>query len=239
MVSSSSCIWHSPKQLVGMISGFSWETIKMDLVFEEHSTQKDKNQSFSSKALPVMPVGSSEPRCPGRGNWDAHLAHKPTTPTETMVLHHPQHPLLAPQMWNKFFLHMHEKQINVKYPKFHRLWILRLSVGLGISLPLTAKSHCLPSSFLAPFKIHQDQMVPAGVDVLGKKIKKRRNTPASKWIPAVMHPALSAAASMCSYPSCSAQQRDKVLLVQTHRLKWNADRELFMASCAWGICVCT
>lgn len=54
--------------------------------------------------------------------------------------------------------------------------------------------------------------------------------------PAVIHPALSAAAGMCSCPSCSAQQRIKVPLVQTHHLKWNADRELFMGICAWGIC---
>lgn len=74
---SSSCIWYSHRQLVGMISGFSWENIKLDLVFEKDSIQKDKKQGFSSKTLPVMPVGSPEPHCPGQGNWDAPLAHLP------------------------------------------------------------------------------------------------------------------------------------------------------------------
>lgn len=71
---------------------------------------------------------------------------------------------------------MYEKNLMLVSKDPHKLPLLKLSVGLGTSLPLAAKSHCLPSSFLAPFKVHQDQMV-----VLGKAKREETNQPRSKY----------------------------------------------------------
>ena len=76
------------------------------------------------------------------------------------------------------------KKFLCSVPKdLHRLQILKLSVGLGTFLPLTAKSHCLPSSLLAPFKIHQDQMVPTGMVALRKAKREEKKQSQSKYVP--------------------------------------------------------
>lgn len=57
------------------------------------------------------------------------------------------------------------------------LQVLKLPIGLGISLPIIAKSYYLPRSFLAPFKIHQDQRVPPGMAALGKAKREETHWP--------------------------------------------------------------
>lgn len=174
---SSSCIWYSHKQLVRMVSGFSWDTVNLDLAFEKDSTPKDKKQNFSSKTFPVMPVDSPEAHCPGQGNWDAPMAHKPTTPTETMMLHNLQHPLLAPQQWNKYFCICMKNKWMLYTQNYVHASNFKTRCRFRHFFTYNSQSHCLPRSFLAPFKIHQDLRVPPGKAALGKAKREETHWP--------------------------------------------------------------
>lgn len=145
---------------------------------------------------------------PKGSQWCLLAAQSPTAPGEGAGIHIGRtSPLLLQRQWCCttfsiicwhlyceiniiFFAHTCKKILCYVHKDLHRLQILKLSIGLGSPLPVTTKSHCLPSSLLAPFKIHQGWLVPAGMVVRWKPKREERNQPQSTH--RVIHLAVSA-----------------------------------------------
>lgn len=101
-----------------------------------------------------MPHGSSEPHHPWQGSWGPHLAHKPHRSSRDSDAAPPTASSTGTSTEKlRFFCTCVQKTSMLCARRSAQATDFETICRFN-SLPLTTKSHCLPSSSLAYFKMH-------------------------------------------------------------------------------------